>query len=279
MAQKYRCPVCGATHKSMPQHCRLCGQDMGPEVQASQIVQPRYIEERRSGLGVFIVIAVVLVLAVAGVFVALQLIPGTNQVEQLANKAGLSQTPDGWSQFVYPEGGVAVDLPEGTRTTTVKDGLYSLDELVGKETHISITAERLMPADEYVEKTKSTEQDPLIGRKRYIRGVADDWEATFIASGGKVDKRDDEAVGAGSTAVYFEVRNVKDDYPDLRQDVRLSGRVIMFVKDGVLYTIRTTSVYDISQQSQFDHVLSSFSVVGPPKSDATSSDTSAASAP
>jgi hypothetical protein len=246
---------------------------MGPEVQSSQIVQPRYIEEKRSGLGVFIVIAVVLVIGVVGVFIALQLIPGTQQVEQLANKAGLNQTPDGWSQYLYPQAGVSVDLPEGTRTTTVKDGLYSLDQLIGKETHISVTATRVLPAEEYAEKTKSTEQDPLIGKKRYIRGIADDWEAQFTAAGGKVDKRDDDAVAGGATAVYFEVRNVPDTYPDLRQDVRLSGKVVMFVRDGVLYTIRTTSVYDVSQQTQFDHVLSSFAITGPPTSDAPTSDT------
>ena len=77
---------------------------------------------------------------------------------------------------------------------------------------------------------------------------------------------------AGVPAVYFEVRNVKDDYPDLRTDQRLSGRVVMFVNNGVLYTIRVTSVYDYSQQPQFDRVTGSFIITGPPKSDATSSD-------
>jgi hypothetical protein len=268
MAQKYRCPVCGATHKNMPQHCRLCGQQMGPDATLGETIQPRYVEESRHGLGVFIVIAIVLVVGIVGVFIALQLIPGTNQVEQIANKAGLNSTPDGWSRYVYPEGGVSVELPDGVRETTVKDGLYSLDQLVGRETHISVTATQLLPPDEYAERTKSTEQDPLIGQKRYIRGVADDFEAQLTASGAKVDKRNDDAAVAGVPAVYFEIRTVKDDYPDLRQDVRLSGRAVLFVKNGVLYTIRTTSVYDVNNQPQFDHVVSSFTITGLPGSTA-----------
>jgi hypothetical protein len=273
MAQKYRCPVCGATHKTMPQACRLCGQQMGPDAALGDIIQPRYVEESRHGLGVFIVIAIVLVVGLVGVFIALQLIPGTSQVEQIANKAGLNATPDGWSTYVYPEGGISVELPDGVRQTTVKDGLYSLDELVGTETHISVTATQLLPPDEYAARTKSTEDDPLIGQKRYIRGIADDFEAQLTASGAKVDKRNDDAAVAGVPAVYFEIRTVKDDFPDLRQDVRLSGRAVLFVKNGVLYTIRTTSVYDVGNQPQFDHVVSSFTVTGLPGSTAGSTTT------
>jgi hypothetical protein len=271
MAQKYRCPVCGATHKTMPQHCRLCGQQMGPDANLGEVIQPRYIEESRHGLGIFIVIAIVLVVGVVGVFIALQLIPGTNQVEQIANKAGLNATPDGWSTYVYPEGGFSVELPDGVRQTTVKDGVYTLDQLVGRETHISVSATQMMPPDDYKELTKTTEQDPLIGQKRYVRGLADDFETELTATGAKVDKRIDDTAVAGVPAVYFEIRSVKDDYPDLRQDVRLSGRAVLFVKNGVLYTIRTTSVYDVGNQPQFDHVVSSISVNGLPAaaSDAT----------
>jgi hypothetical protein len=272
MAQKYRCPVCGATHKNMPQQCRLCGQQMGPEVTVGQTVQPRYVEESRSGLGVFIVIAVVLVIGLVGVFIALQLIPGTQQVEQLANKAGLNATPDGWSNYLYADGGFSVDLPDGTRQTTFKDGVYTLDELIGTETHISVTATRVLPATEYATRTYSTDQDPQIEAKRYIRGLADDFEATVLADQGKVDKRSDDTAVVGVPAVYFELRNVKDTYTDLRTDQRLSGRAVMFVKDGVLYTIRVTSVYDYTNLPQFDRVASSFAITGPPKSDAPTSD-------
>ena len=49
MAQKYRCPVCGATHKTMPQQCRLCGHVMdgtrGPT--CGQTVAAPYVEEQR----------------------------------------------------------------------------------------------------------------------------------------------------------------------------------------------------------------------------------------
>jgi hypothetical protein len=268
MAQKYRCPVCGATHKTMPPHCRLCGQQMGPEVTVGQAVQPHYAQDQRHGIGIFVLIAILLVVGVVGAFVALQVIPGSSSVEQLANKAGLNATPDGWSHFDDADGGYGMDLPDGTRQTTSQDGVYTTDELIGAETHIQVTATRVAAPDDYAAQTKTTENDPLIGVKRFVRAQADDWEATFVASGGKVDKRDDDSAAAGLPAVYLEVRNVPDTYPDLRQDVRLQGRVMLFVNKGVLYTVRTTSVYDYGQQSQFDRVLSSFTITGPPKTDA-----------
>jgi hypothetical protein len=260
----------------MPAHCRLCGQNMGPEVAVGETIQPHYTQSQRHGIGIFVLIAIILVVCVAGAFVALQIIPGSQDVEQLANKAGLNPTPDGWSHFDYADGGYGMDLPNGTRPTTEQDGVYTTDELIGSETHIQVTATRIDSAADYASQTKTTELDPLIGVKRYVRSQADDWEATFVAAGGKVDKRNDDAVADGVPAVYFEVRNVPDTYTDLRQDVRLSGRVILFVNEGVLYTIRTTSVYDYNQQPQFDHVLASFVVKGPPKTDAPTTSTTTA---
>jgi hypothetical protein len=246
---------------------------MGPEITVGQSVQPHYAQAQRHGIGIFVVIAIVLVVVVAGTFVALQIIPGSRDVEQLANKAGLNATPDGWTHFDDADGGYGMDLPDGVRPTTEQDGVYTTDELIGTETHIQVTATRVAPAADYADETKTTELDPLIGVKRFVRAQGDTWEAQFVAAGGKVDKRDDEAAAAGLPAVYFEVRNVPDNYTDLRQDVNLSGRVMLFVNKGVLYTVRTTSVYDYTQQPQFDHVLASFTITGPPKTDAPTTTT------
>jgi hypothetical protein len=110
---KYRCPLCGATHKDPAERCRMCGQSMepgAPRVNAHQRVDP--VRARRGTKGL-VLIGIGLVVAIGVAAVALGLVRETTQVRKA--KDLVTGEADGWTTQVDEQGRYTVALP-GTRT-------------------------------------------------------------------------------------------------------------------------------------------------------------------
>src|SRR5215217_5675603 len=96
----------------------------------------------------------------------------------------------------------------------------------------------------------------------------DDYVNQIEAGGVKVEKREDVYV-LGSPAVILSVHDVNDSNPQMRSDAVLWGKVLLAVKDGVLYKVAVNSVYN--EIPQFERVANSLAITGAPgaKSGAT----------
>ncbi len=112
---KYRCPVCGATHREMPDQCRLCGQQMGSSAVVGDFSGSRQVVAQRKGLGGIMVFAIVgvVVLAVALAYAGLG--PGAKQIDQGIARIGLKPRANGWSELSDPVGRFAADMPTNQR--------------------------------------------------------------------------------------------------------------------------------------------------------------------
>lgn len=113
---KFRCPSCGAAHKEVGDHCRLCGTSFesgagvavagsGPQAQESD----RY---RKRGLGHFVGVGLavgVLVIA-GGVALGVTGFEGGDWVRENVPFLA-STTDDGWEEYTEPAGVFRVEVP------------------------------------------------------------------------------------------------------------------------------------------------------------------------
>lgn len=258
MAQKYTCPVCGASHKELQDQCRLCGQALGPEAAVGVPQAARVEVAERRGIGAIVGVVVLLVIAIVVVAVLLGAVPGLKSIDAAKSKAGLSSTADGWSRFDYPEGGFSVEFPEGERKTDSPSDSYNAYAFIGKDTLLLVTATPIMTQQEFDQLTQTTEGNTL---KKKVQSEADDIEKTLKANGVKVDKRTDSSA-YGVPAVYFETRDAKPIQTGLRGDAPLFSKDMVFITNGVRYTVTVVSVY--REVSQFDRLLASLVINGRP---------------
>ncbi len=84
---KYRCPVCGATHKDQPTKCRLCGQDMsGSSTVPAYTGGSRQADEKQGGLGSLALIAIVGVLAIGVLAIVLGFTGSNSFIDNIRDK-------------------------------------------------------------------------------------------------------------------------------------------------------------------------------------------------
>lgn len=259
MAQTYRCPVCGATHKELQDQCRLCGQMLGPDAVVGTPQEGRVEVAEQRGIGGIVFVAVLIVVALVVVAVLLGVVPGIKVLDSAKGKVGINQTADGWSRFDYPAGGFSVEFPEGDRKTKADDGTYSAYMFINKDTLLLVQSKRVMSPEEYQALTQSTDQSQTL--KKAVGAAADEIEQALKNRGVKIDKRTDTGYG-GVPAVTFELRDAKPEFDGLRADVPIWGREIVFMSGGVLYKISVLSVYKDAEQ--FDRLLNTFQITGPP---------------
>jgi hypothetical protein len=116
---KYRCPICGATHKEPIGQCRLCGQDLSgnhiPDGHAPVAVPIT----RRGGLKGFVIIGLIVVIALAAGALALGLVH-KNSTVQSAENLFIDNSNDGWTTQTDDQGHYSVALP-GDRTRETVD--------------------------------------------------------------------------------------------------------------------------------------------------------------
>lgn len=255
---KYRCPVCGATHKELPDNCRLCGQKMGPDAVVGDFSGSRHVAEKKKGVAGIAIAVVVGVLALILVLVLLGVAPGSKQVESVArNIPGLpTQGDDGWSELTSPEGGFTAKFPGGMReqqsgvvlpVAAAPGTLYSAN--LSDDTIVFVG---YAPLDEADKAGAAGQTGTTLSGKARARQIADRYAASFEAQGAKVDKRDETGVG-GLPAVYVEMRNVKD--PQLPGKT-LYVRALVVPRGDTVYVIGTKSVYKDAEQ--FDKLAGSF---------------------
>jgi len=256
---KYRCPVCGATHKTMPEKCRLCGQTMGPDAVVGDFTGSRVESGPKKGLlgiaGLVIlgIVALILVLVVLGVA------PGSRQVESVTrNIPGLpTQGNDGWSSLADPAGGFVAEFPGGERKQQSGVSLPVSSSPATKwsvnlsdDTIVFVAYAPIDTAD-LAGNAKDETNTTLSGKAR-VRRIADRWTTALEAQGAKIDKREETGVG-GYPALYLEIRNVKDPaFPGKTFYIR----AIVTAREDTVYVIGTQSVY--KDATQFDKLAPTF---------------------
>lgn len=126
---KYRCPECGASHKELEEHCRLCGAPIANPV----IVRTATIDKsvsadrfRPKGIGHYAIIGVVIIAVIALAGLALGVIEGGDEVDQVRGEIPvLGRAPDAWFDWADPDEVLIVEVPAKTEEV---DDPFTLDD-------------------------------------------------------------------------------------------------------------------------------------------------------
>jgi hypothetical protein len=110
---KYRCPLCGATHKDPADRCRLCGQSMAPGGVATSTQPVAQSVRAQRGIKGTVVIGLGLVLGVLVLAIVFGVARENTQIRKA--KDLVVGEADGWTTQVDDQGKFSVELP-GTRT-------------------------------------------------------------------------------------------------------------------------------------------------------------------
>lgn len=258
---KYRCPVCGATHKERPENCRLCGQSMSEGAIVGDFSGNRQDIGDKKGLSGIVLAVIGGVLVLVLVLVLLGLAPGSRQVESVTrNIPGVPvNDSDGWSELSDPEGGFVTRFPGGERQKQAGVAVPSFTGTgtkwsvnLGDETIVFVT---YVPADpEDRPGTAADETGTTLSGKARVNRIAEDYTAALEAQGAKVDKKEEVVVG-GYPAVYLEIRNVKDPAIPGKS---FYDRILLIGREDVVYLVGTQSIY--KDAPQFDKLSGSFTL-------------------
>lgn len=248
---KYRCPVCGATHKQQPDKCRLCGQVMTEGTIINETTTPREAPMAERGIGgiAFALIGLVLLIAVA--FILLGLTPANKTIDSLKNKLPVvgQQTGDGWEQLRADDGPFTVDLPGGERVKETFDYLPALNNgklnmwtaKIGSDTKIQVAYGKVDVNEADTAKKKLD----ILG-DQYVKDIGNNV---------KVDKRTDTGF-AGLPALSLELRGLKLDGKDAYQ------RAWLILRGDTIYIVSVTSIY--RDTPPLERVLNSLDLNPPP---------------
>jgi hypothetical protein len=239
---KYRCPVCGATHKDQPTKCRLCGQDMsGASTIPAYTGGSRQADVKHGGLLKLLVIGLGLVLVIGVLAVVLGL-TGSNDVIDDARRQipALSNTgEDGWVTLDDPSGGFVAQMPEGYEKRFIdfapatSGRLDQWSSLIGTETDLTVTYGKV-----------NTPED--VSAKTTLEGLADTWAATM---GGKVEATAESGY-AGYPAIDLVVRGLTFD------DQTATAHALLILRGDTLYVLQSESVYP--DHPQYMRLVSGF---------------------
>ncbi len=258
---KYRCPVCGATHREMPDFCRLCGQQMGEEVSVGDFKGARTVVVQKKGLGGIMFMAIGLVVLIAVGLAVLGIGPGGTQIDKLTSKLPGVSRPTGWTELRDEDGKFVVNFPsngrkqnkDATNPITGEKGT-SWSVLLSEETLITVTYAKTAGAGTTTTTAapagSAAPRDPALVR---IRGIGETYAEKLKTDSGLVSKRDDQNA-FGFAAQYIEAANQTD--PAIKNRVNL--RSMFWIRDDTMYVIEVRSVYSIDKMTQFDNVLQSF---------------------
>jgi hypothetical protein len=238
---KYRCPVCGATHKDQPSKCRLCGQDMsGASTIPAYTGGSRQLDAKKGGLSKLLFIGLGLVLLI-GILAVVLGVTGTNDfVRNVRDEVpGLSNTDDGWVTLDDPSGGFVAQMPEGYEKRFVdfapatSGRLDQWSSLIGTETDLTITYGKV--------------NNPQgVSTKTTLEGLADTWASTM---GGKVEDTAETSF-AGYPAIDVMVRNLTFD------DQTATAHAMLILRGDTLYVLQSESIYP--DHPQYMRLLSGF---------------------
>lgn len=239
---KYRCPVCGATHKDLPTHCRLCGQDMsGTSTIPAYAGGARQAAQKKSGLGPLFVIAIVGVIAIAALALVMGLTGSNDFIDNIREKVpGLEpRGEDGWTTLDDPSGGFVAEMPEEREKKFVafapaaNGRLDQWSSTIGGETELTISYGAITaPAGQSATAT--------------LVSLADTWAATI---GAQVDESA-ETTFRGYPAIDLSLRDLTYGGEDA------TARAMIMLEGDTVYVIQSLSIYP--DQPQFGRLVNSF---------------------
>ena len=249
----YPCPVCGASHKSPPYKCRLCGQLMGEDADLGDFTGSRQVAAKRKGVGgIAIAVAIgVIVIAVAAVIIGL--LPGRESLSSVANRVPVlsdERTKAGWVVLDASDEGFTVEMPSETpeQATVTRTYLGTPHQVqvwtawIGEDTLVEVAVARDVLPD---------------GVREFdtVAEIADEIEATYGDSRTATVETKKEITYQGHPAKRVEVRNVRLEE---QLGVDFFRKTIVFFDDGDLWEI-TAFTKDPTSPS-FDTLSGSFSL-------------------
>lgn len=239
---KYRCPVCGATHKEQPTHCRLCGQDMtGTAKIPAYTGGARPAAARKGGLGSVLVIAVISVVAIAVLALVMGLTGSNDFIDNVREKIpGLAPAAnDGWTTLDDASGGFVAELPEEREKEFVSFApaangrLDQWSSVVGTETDLTISYGKISP-------------QPGQSAAATLVSLSDTWAP---AIGAKIDDTNETAF-RGYPAIELNLRNLTF------AGQTATAKAMMVLRGDTVYVLQSLSVYP--DHPQYGRLLSGF---------------------
>lgn len=249
---KYRCPICGATHKEQPRACRLCGQVMDGTVampNSSTATMTRPIGTKKKGIGSFVLIGVIAVLVIAVLAVLLGFTSGDMSAGRLRDRVPFLRThDDGWVQVDDAEGGYTVEMPSNrqpgsTPFPSAENGrLTGWTATIGTDTSLAVYSAPLVPVDgETAKGAVNRLVDEAIAQTEVV-SASHNHDTQVL-------KRTDTNF-QGYTAVVYDLQGV-----DINGDYGFQ-KAIIFVKGDTIYTLASNSIY--KDHPQWDRFTGSF---------------------
>jgi hypothetical protein len=242
----YRCPVCGAGHKSPQEHCRLCGASLTEVSHIPQGAQALKAAPSKQGVGIIIVVGIVGVLVVILLAVVFEFGERTEVVETIKDEVpGLNDGgSDGWQTVDDADGGFTVEMP-GTPERgfvalpgTAAERADQLISTIGEETELTVAyAPVTVPPD--LDRGQTVD---------LLKWSAHNWAAS---QGGKIlDIPVTETVQSGHLAVEFTAeRTTVNGEP-------ATAKGVIFLAGDTVYILQSNSIYP--DHSQLGRLRSTF---------------------
>jgi len=239
---KYRCPVCGATHKDQPTKCRLCGQDMsGAATIPAYTGGSRQTMQSRGSLASLLLIGLIGVLVIGLLAIVLGFTGSNSFIDNIRDKIpGLQlDKKDGWTALDDPSGGFVAQMPEGREKKFVafapaaNGRLDQWSSVIGNETDLTIS---------YGKVTKAEGQS----NNAELASFAQTWAASL---GGKIDSSTETGF-QGYPALDVAIRDLTYD------NQAASAKAMMVLRGDTLYIIQSESIY--SDHPQYSRLLGGF---------------------
>ena len=262
---KYRCPVCGATHRDMPDACRLCGQKMAEGAVVGDFSGSRDVIAKRKGLGGMVAIAILIVVVIAVGLAWAGIGPGGRQVDQVIAQAPipLKARADGWSELREEEGRFIVDMPTNGRERVTPEQKFFGAESTEVAWVVKLGSDTLIEA-RFLDLPEAMYAEafpggtiPADGGRAFIRTLTENMVAEQIAAGGKVVRNEDSAF-AGVASQRVELRNVTS--PELKKS-DLHVEAVYFLVGKRLYVLSTESIYTKDRSDQFTPLVQNFQLI------------------
>ena len=246
---KYRCPVCGATHREMPDQCRLCGQLMGTSAVVGDFSGSRQVVVQRKGLGGIMLFAILGVVVLAVILAYAGLGPGAKQIDEGIAKIGLKPRANGWTELSDPNGRFATDFPSNDRKEN-REVASPFSTNKANNWTVNLSDETLVTV-EYVKLdasgTTSTTAPPATDQPAkpvdaallQAREMGARMKEYLTNNGAKEVKVTDSGF-AGYNAQYIEATRYQDPALPSRE---LYVRGTLFVRGDTVYLVWLRSIY------------------------------------
>ena len=234
--------MCGAPHKDPVTKCRLCGQNMATLAAVPvSTAGARQVAAPKKGIGLFIVIALVIIVVIAAGALVFGLTRDSDTVDEATRKIpGLNETVNGWVTIEDLAGGFTASMPPDN-TSDLASAQPSPPAAgrwvgeIGDETTISIT---------YYDVTNTTGDIPMNFLKDFAANLAN----------GRPDAKLNEPMGETGFAGYPAL-DVSMRFPGKDE----SAKMVLVLKGKRVYVIESLSVYP--DHPSFDEVTSGFTFV------------------